>query len=166
MTTTNSEPAAGGGARRAPAEPVVEGGARRLALHFAVALVVGLGLGLFAGGPRGALSGALGVGLSGANLLLMRRITSALATPGGGAAVWALALPFKLVLLVAIAYALVATGVAEPVPLAMGFALLPLTGVFLPRASSVPHLTDPPRVNPAAPPGASLSPRLRRAPMK
>jgi hypothetical protein len=51
---------------------------------------------------------------------------------------WAVALPFKLAALVGVAYALVSLGVAQPVPLAMGFALLPLTGVFLPRPSSVP----------------------------
>lgn len=140
--------------------------ARRLAAHFALVLCFVSGAAAAFGGQRAAVSGALGVLLAGLNLLLMRRIVGALAGTGGGAAAWAIALPFKLVGLVAAAYALVQLRIAEPVPLAIGFALLPLTGVFLPRASSVPHLTDPPRVNPAAPPGASLSPRLRRAPMK
>ena len=54
-----------------------------------------------------------------------------------------LVLPFKLAAVVGVAYALVAAGVAQPVPLAMGFALLPLTGVFLPRPSSVPDLVTP-----------------------
>jgi hypothetical protein len=100
-------------------------------------------LGVFVSGGRGGLSAALGVTLAGANLLLMRRITSALTAGSGAAAAWALALPLKLVALVGIAYALVDRGVAQPVPLAMGFALLPLTGVFLPRATSVPDLVRP-----------------------
>ena len=36
---------------------------------------------------------------------------------------------------------------AQPVPLAMGFAILPLTGVFLPRPISVPDLDPRPRAS-------------------
>jgi hypothetical protein len=124
------------------------GPSRRLALHFVAVLLGASGLGLAVGGPRVAVSAALGVALAGANLLLMQKITSAMTATSGGAA-WGLLLPFKLVSLVGVAYALVAGGVAQPVPLAMGFALLPLTGVFLPRPTSVPDLVTP-------------SPRLRR----
>jgi hypothetical protein len=102
-----------------------------MALHFAVVLLgAGLAAGLLGSAHSGA-SAALGVALAGANLLLMRRITAALTGDGGSA--WLLALPFKLVALVGVAYALVAAKVAQPVPLAMGFALLPLTAIFLPR---------------------------------
>ncbi len=131
-----------------------------MALHFAVVSIGAGAVGMLLGGTRVALSAVLGVTLAGANLLLMRKITSALAEASGGSAAWALALPFKLAALVGVAYALVDLRVAQPVPLAMGFALLPLTGVFLPRASSVPDLytsSSPDR------PGAS---RPRRASMK
>ncbi len=110
---------------------------QRLALHFCVVLLVASGAATLLGGGRAALSAALGVFLAGGNLLLMRKITAALADASGGSAAWAIALPFKLVALVGLAYALVHFGVARPVPLAMGFALLPLSGVFLPRPSSV-----------------------------
>jgi hypothetical protein len=88
-------------------------------------------------GSSAALSSALGVGLAGGNLWVMRRIMAAM-TADGASAAWAAVLPFKLLGLVASAFALVRLELAEPVPLAIGFALLPLTGVFLPRASSVP----------------------------
>lgn len=114
---------------------------RRLTAHFALVLCFVSGVAGAFGGQRAAVSGALGVLLAGVNLLLMRRIMGALAGAGGGSAAWAIALPFKLVGLVAAAFALVELGVAQPVPLAIGFALLPLTGVFLPRASSVPRDT-------------------------
>ena len=120
-------------------KPVGRANARRLALHFGVVLLgVSAAATLVAGGRAG-FSAALGVALAGGNMLLMRKITGALAE-GGASAAWGIALPFKLVALVGVAYALVESGVARPVPLAMGFALLPLTGVFLPRASSVPDL--------------------------
>lgn len=109
----------------------------RLTTHFALVLCFVSGVAAAFGGQRAAVSGALGVLLAGLNLLLMRRIMGALAGAGGGSAAWAIALPFKLVGLVAAAFALVELRVAQPVPLAIGFALLPLTGVFLPRASSV-----------------------------
>jgi hypothetical protein len=124
-------------------EPAGRVTALRLGLHFGLVLLGAGALGAFISGGRGGLSAALGVVLAGANLLLMRRITSALTAASGAAAAWALALPLKLVALVGIAYALVDRGVAQPVPLAMGFALLPLTGVFLPRATSVPDLVRP-----------------------
>jgi hypothetical protein len=103
------------------------------------------------GGSRAGLSAAIGVVLAGLNLVLMQKITRAMTVGGdaGGNAAWGLALPFKLVALVGVAYALVRAGVAQPVPLAMGFAILPLTGVFLPRPTSVPD-RHPPRARPAA----------------
>ncbi len=68
--------------------------------------------GALLGGSHAALSAALGVGLCAVNLFVMRRITRALTE--GGSAVWALAFP-----------------------LALGFAVLPLTSVFLPQPSTV-----------------------------
>lgn len=123
------------------AVPASAADARRLTAHFALVLCFVSGVAAAFGGQRAAVSGALGVLLAGLNLLLMRRIVGALAGAGGGSAAWAIALPFKLVGLVAAAYALVELRIAQPVPLAIGFALLPLTGVFLPRASSVPRDT-------------------------
>lgn len=148
------------GADGAPRPRPQATGARRMALHFLIVSVGASALGMLLGGARVALSVALGVTLAGANLLLMRKITSALAEASGGSAAWALALPFKLAALVGVAYALVDLRVAQPVPLAIGFALLPLTGVFLPRASSVPDLYTP---SSPARPGAS---RPRRESMK
>jgi len=105
----------------------------RLGLHFGVVLLVAVAAGGFLGGAPMAVSAVLGVALAGANLLFMRRITSALA--GGVGSAWLALLPFKMIALVGVAYALVAAKVAQPVPLAAGFALLPLTAVFLPRPS-------------------------------
>jgi hypothetical protein len=157
MTIRSSESVPDEGARPAADEPAGRASVRRLAAHFALVLLVSGGIALFVGGPRSGLSAVLGVTLAGANLLLMRKITSALANASGASAAWAIALPFKLVALVGIAYALVHFRVAQPVPLAMGFALLPLTGVFLPRTGSVPHpmLTARLRREPS-------SPRVRR----
>lgn len=120
-----------------------------MALHFGVVLVAASALAAAVGGGRAGLSAALGVALAGANLLLMQKITSAMTMGSGGDTggnpAWGLALPFKLVTLVGVAYALVSSGVAQPVPLAMGFAILPLTGVFLPRSIRVPDLELRPR---------------------
>lgn len=107
-------------------------------LHFGVVLLAVSGITLALLGWPAAVSSALGVLLAGANMWLMRRIMRGLSAASGGSAAWAMVLPFKLIGLVAAAFALVRAGVAQPVPLAIGFALLPLTGVFLPRASSVP----------------------------
>lgn len=114
-----------------------EGGlsARRAALHLALVLAVMAAGGAALGGAHMAQSAVLGVLLGAANLLLMRRITKAMTE--GGSAVWALALPVKLIALVGVAYLLVQSGVALAIPLAVGFAVLPLTSVFLPQPSSV-----------------------------
>jgi hypothetical protein len=45
--------------------------------------------------------------------------------PSGVATAWGLLLPIKLAALMAVLYGLVAHGVAQPVPLLLGFALLP-----------------------------------------
>ncbi len=123
----------------------------RLLLHFAVVLLVVSGIAAALLGWPAAVSSALGVLLAGANMLLMRRIMRGLSAASGGSAAWAIALPFKLIGLVAAAFALVHAGVAQPVPLAIGFALLPLTGVFLPRASSVPPASSRSRLGRANP---------------
>lgn len=109
--------------------------AGRLRVHFAVVLLAVGALAGLLGGEHVALSAVLGVVLCGANLLVMRRITRALTE--GGSAVWALALPFKLLALVGTAFLLVHARAALAFPLAIGFAVLPLTSVFLPRPSSV-----------------------------
>jgi hypothetical protein len=126
----------------APDAPSVAGsasvGLRGLLVHFAyVVLGTGLLVGYFAGSRMG-LSACLGVGLAALNWLVMRRIIGAVGGSGGAAALWAMALPLKLIALVGGAFALVHYGVAQPVPLACGFALLPLTGIFLPRGPNVP----------------------------
>jgi hypothetical protein len=149
------EPPAAPSAELAPAAvaPVAVRRTQRLTLHFGVVLVGASALAAVVGGARAGLSAALGVALAGANLLLMKKITGAMtmgagdtgSTDGGGNPAWGLALPFKLVALVGVAYALVSSGVAQPVPLAMGFAILPLTGVFLPRPTSVPDRDPRPR---------------------
>lgn len=110
---------------------------RRASLHLALVLaVVALG-GALLGGAYMAQSAVLGVVLGAVNLLAMRRITRALTNADGGSAVWALALPVKLIALVGVAYLLVQSGLASAIPLAVGFAVLPLTSVFLPQPSSV-----------------------------
>lgn len=108
---------------------------RRVLLHLTVVLAVVTAAGAALGGAHMAQSAALGVLLGAANLLLMRRITRAMTE--GGSAAWALALPVKLIALVGVAYLLVQSGVAQAIPLAVGFAVLPLTSVFLPQPSSV-----------------------------
>ena len=115
---------------------------RGLALHFLAVLVVSSSLTGLLAGPRAALSMALGIGLAAMNLVVMGRIIRVLGGASGfagtwSAAAWALAFPLKLVVLVASAFVLVDRDVAEPVPLAIGFALLPLSGVFLRRAGGV-----------------------------
>jgi hypothetical protein len=128
VSAASGEPAAAGPGAPSPRAKSVR---VRLALHFGVVLIVaGVGGGLLGGVPMAA-SGLLGVLLGGANLLFMRRITAALT--GGGGTGWLLLLPFKMIALVGVAYALVAAKVAQPVPLAAGFALLPLSAIFLPR---------------------------------
>jgi hypothetical protein len=109
--------------------------ARRMGVHLALVLAVVAMAGALLGGAPMAQSAVLGVLLGAANLLLMRRITRAMI--GGGSAVWALALPVKLIALVGVAYLLVQSGLAQAIPLAVGFAVLPLTSVFLPQPSSV-----------------------------
>jgi len=111
-----------------------------------VLAVVAVGGGVLGGVPM-ARSAVLGVLLGATNLLVMRRITRGLTEAslsestgregGAGSALWALALPAKLIALVGVAFLLVQYGVASAIPLAVGFAVLPLTSVFLPQPSSV-----------------------------
>lgn len=104
-----------------------------LALHLLVVLGVSAAVAALVSGTGAAVSAALGVGLAALNLALMRRIVGALTAESGLGALWALAFPVKLVVLVGGAFVLVQRGVADPVPLAIGFALLPLSSVFLRR---------------------------------
>lgn len=153
--------------------PVAVRRAWRLTLHFGVVLVGASALAAAVGGGSAGLSAALGVALAGANLLLMKKITAAMTTgagdtggtEAGGNPAWGLALPFKLVALVGVAYALVSSGVAQPVPLAMGFAILPLTGVFLPRPTSVPDLDPRPRASSHASRRREATPSRRGQPI-
>jgi hypothetical protein len=124
-----------------------------LGLHLLVVLGVSAIVAALIGGSGAAVSTALGVGLSALNLALMRRIVGALTAQSGLGALWALAFPVKLVVLVGGAFMLVQRGIAGPVPLAIGFALLPLSSVLLPRAGgsgrpsrtplAPPHSTSP-----------------------
>lgn len=116
-------------------EPSARLSPRRASLHLALVLaVVGVGGALLGGVPM-AQSAVLGVLLGAVNLLAMRHITRAMTE--GGSAAWALVLPVKLIALVGVAYLLVQSGLASAIPLAVGFAVLPLTSVFLPPPSSV-----------------------------
>lgn len=121
------------------AERELDGGAarraRRMWLHFALVLLVAVWGGAVLGGVSSAWSAGLGVSLSAGNVLVMRQIMRALVGGGAAAAAWGLAFPLKLVVLVGLAFVLVERGAAKPVPLAIGFALLPLSGVFLPRTA-------------------------------
>jgi hypothetical protein len=143
ITTSDEEPLVA-------SDPPAGASARGLVVHFLCVVGVSASAGAFWGGLPTARSAAFGVLLAAVNMLLMRRIMGALTATSGTAALWALVLPLKLVGLVAVAYVLVHFGVAQPVPLACGFALLPLTGVFLPRASSVPSPTMASRRMPRA----------------
>ena len=122
---------------RNAAETEYEPSWRRFVLHLAVLIVVGVALGAVLGGPAAARSVAIGVLLGAVNLVAMRRIARGLTRTDGGSAVWALALPVKLLTLVGSAYVLVVSELASAFPLALGFAALPLSSVFLPRPSSV-----------------------------
>jgi hypothetical protein len=119
-------------------ETQVRSAFRGLLLHFSIVLSLATVTAFNLGGARSALSAGLGVTLAGINLLVMRKVMSGLIHAEGASTAWAIVLPLKLLGLVGAAFALVDLRVAQPVPLAIGFALLPLTGVFLPRASSVP----------------------------
>jgi hypothetical protein len=130
-STASTEPQIG------PRRAAGELSALRIGIHLGLVLAVVTGFGALLGGGHAALSGALGVALCAANLLIMRRIAQGLTAAEGGSAVWALALPVKLVVLVAAAFLLVHTRTALAFPLALGFAALPLTSVFLPQPSSV-----------------------------
>lgn len=128
----------------------------RLMAHFALVLGVAFAVGAGVGNQRTATSAALGVALCGLNLLAMRKITSGLTRADGGSALWALLLPFKLVALVGIAFLLVKTRVAGAVPLALGFAALPLTAIFLPRPKPLGHAPSPSAAPPSASPAEPL----------
>lgn len=147
------EPSQGG-----KAEAMTENAPSTAALVLHVLVVLGLSatVAAFVGGTPAAVSTALGIGLAALNLALMRRIVRALTVSSGLGALWALAFPVKLVALVGGAFVLVQRGIADPVPLAIGFALLPLSSVFLRRGSGsaaglraalAPAPATPPRVS-------------------
>ena len=81
---------------------------------------------LLVAGPPEALAVALGSVLAGANLWLLAILVRRWLSPTGSLTAWGLLLPVKLAALVAVLYALVAARVVQPVPLLVGFALLPL----------------------------------------
>lgn len=115
-------------------------GRLRVVVHALAVLVLASYAGHAMGGLRAGASVGLGVLLSGANLLALRRIAAALAGAPGTSSAWGFLLPFKLITLAGVGLTLVELGGAEPIPLAIGFAVLPLTGVLLPRPSSVPRI--------------------------
>lgn len=94
------------------------------------AAVLAPGLGLWFE-VSSAISAVEGVALSTVNLAFLERVVRALARPGRAQIVWALMLPVKFLLVVAVGYALLRAGMAEPAPLALGFATLPLAFALL-----------------------------------
>jgi hypothetical protein len=145
MTGSTSHDAMGGG--KAVRVTAAATSSRALGLHLLVVLVVSASGAALVGGSRAAISTAIGIGLAALNLMVMRRIVHALTAADGQGAVWALAFPAKLVAVVGGAFVLVDRDIAEPVPLAIGFALLPLSGVFLRRGGSAAQ-ARPTRANP------------------
>ncbi len=141
MTGITSHDARGGGQAVQVTEAAPS--SRALVLHLLVVLAVAASGAALAGGSRAAASAAMGVGLAALNLMVMRRIVRALTAAGGQGALWALAFPAKLVAVVGGAFVLVDRDIAEPVPLAIGFALLPLSGVFLRREGSAAQARQP-----------------------
>jgi hypothetical protein len=85
---------------------------------------------LLVAGPRPALAVALGSALAAANLWLLAILVRRWLSPAGSLTAWGLLLPVKLAALVALLYALVAARVVQPVPLLVGFALLPFAILF------------------------------------
>ncbi|MBN1607329.1 MAG: hypothetical protein JW940_11895 [Polyangiaceae bacterium] len=80
---------------------------------------------LLVAGPRPALAVALGSTLAATNLWLLAILVRRWLSPAGSLTAWGLLLPVKLAALVAVLYALVAARIVQPVPLLVGFALLP-----------------------------------------
>jgi hypothetical protein len=80
---------------------------------------------VFAAGTGPALAVALGSVLAAGNLWLLGWLVRRWLSPSGTTTAWGLLLPVKLVMLIAVLYGLVAAGVAQPLPLLVGFALLP-----------------------------------------
>lgn len=91
-----------------------------LAMGFVASVVA-----VAAAGMRPALAVALGSGLAAANLWLLGWLVRRWLSPTGTPTAWGLLLPVKLLALVVVLYGLVAAGVARPLPLLVGFALLP-----------------------------------------
>ncbi len=91
---------------------------------------------LLVAGPRPALAVAVGSALAAANLWLLAILVRRWLSPAGSLTAWGLLLPVKLAALVAILYALVAARVVQPVPLLVGFALLPFAILFAQLRSS------------------------------
>jgi hypothetical protein len=87
--------------------------------------VVATVVALLVAGPPEALAVALGSVLAAANLWLLAVLVRRWLSPTGSLTAWGLLLPVKLAALVAVLYALVAARVVQPVPLLVGFALLP-----------------------------------------
>jgi uncharacterized MnhB-related membrane protein len=95
---------------------------------------------LLVAGPRHALAVALGSMLAAGNLWLLAILVRRWLSPAGSLTAWGLLLPVKLAALVAVLYALVAARVVRPVPLLVGFALLPLAILVAQlRSSAVQH---------------------------
>ena len=85
---------------------------------------------LLVAGSRPALAVAVGSALAAANLWLLAILVRRWLSPTGSLTAWGLLLPVKLAALVAILYALVAARLVQPVPLLVGFALLPFAILF------------------------------------
>jgi len=79
-------------------------------------------------GARGAISAALGAAIAASNLWVLARIVGATARPDASksAAVWGLLALVKMLALFVIVWLLVRWGVAQPLPLVLGYGALPI----------------------------------------
>jgi hypothetical protein len=80
---------------------------------------------VFAAGTEPALAVALGSTLAAGNLWLLGWLVRRWLSPTGTPTAWGLLLPVKLIALIAVLYGLVAVAGTRPLPLLVGFALLP-----------------------------------------
>lgn len=129
------------GGRGEPAATALDRGGSALL----VALAVGVPAGAIVGGRSAAVSVAVGALLSFSNLWVLRRVVRRLASPGSGSVGIALTLPLKFVGVVALAYAAVHFGLAEPLALSAGFAAVPLALSLLSlRGSSTARFSPSP----------------------
>ena len=88
--------------------------------------VVGAGFAAFLSSWRAGLSVALGAAAAAGNLWLLGFLLNRWLHPGARVAPWAVVTLLKFGALIGLLYILVASGLAQPVPLILGFGALPL----------------------------------------